>query len=167
MQNNNPIIEKTERAIDKYKQVVYGVALTHLRYRADADDVFQEVFLLYFNKAIVFSDDEHEKAWLIRTTINLCKKSNASIWHTRTISLEDENYSLENILFETPEENTLFTELTALSPKYRIVLYLRYFENMPLNDIAHILKIRPDAVRKRISRGRAMLKERLERDYFE
>ena len=56
--------------MDRYQTTVYGLALARLGSPADADDVFQEVFLAYFQSVKTFRDEEHRKAWLLRTTMN-------------------------------------------------------------------------------------------------
>ncbi len=68
---------------------------------------------------------------------------------------------------ETEEQNQLLDALRELKPRYKIPIYLYYFENMPAELIAQTLDIKYDNVRKRLSRGRRLLKDRLERDYFE
>jgi RNA polymerase sigma-70 factor (ECF subfamily) len=157
---------KTEKAVAEYSRLVYGIALTQLSFKAEADDVFQEVFLTYFNKDVDFSDSEHEKAWLIRTTVNFCKKSNFNPWRMRTVSLE-EKHGGEVFGCETEEETRVFEALKKLKPKYKIPMYLHYFENMPIEKIAAVLGIKKDAVKKQLQRGRQQMKERLECDYFE
>jgi len=59
--------------IDMYTEVLYRIAFTYLGNRSDAEDIVQETFLKYIKKKTKFDNDEHEKAWLIRVTINLCK----------------------------------------------------------------------------------------------
>ena len=71
---DSEMTRRTERAVMRYKDTVYGIAVTQLRSRQDADDAFQEVFMTYLTKAPEFSSDEHEKAWLIRTAVNICRR---------------------------------------------------------------------------------------------
>lgn len=157
---------RTENAVRVYKDMVYGIAVTQLRNRHDADDAFQEVFMTYLAKAPEFDNDGHEKAWLIRTTLNICKR----------FSFAPKNFSLDEIFgggeeetlkFRTEEETKLFAELKALPEKYRLPLYFYYFEGMPSAECAKILKLSEAALRKRLSRGRGILRKRLECDYFE
>lgn len=61
-----------ERTITVYGDLLYRIALHHLKTREDAEDVAHDVFIKWLEKAPAFSSDEHEKAWLIRTTINAC-----------------------------------------------------------------------------------------------
>ncbi len=162
MNNQGTQSEKTERAVEQYTQLVYGIALSQLNSRSEADDVYQEVFLTHFDKAVDFADDEHEKAWLIRTTVNLCRRYNCSLWKQRVIPLEEAMF-----VPETEEERTVWNALTELKAKYRLPIYLHYFEGMSADLIAKTLGTKPAAVRKQLQRGRELLKKRLEGDYFE
>lgn len=152
--------------IMRYQKLVYGIALTHLNRSYEVEDIFQEVFLTYYNSNLKFENDEHKKAWFIKTTINFCRRSNMNPWHMRTVRLADENAADEQ-RFETEEETQVFDALRSLKPRYRIPIYLFYFENMPVEIIACSLHIKKEAVRKRLSRGRQLMKEILECDYFE
>ncbi len=64
--------------IQKYQNMVYGIAITQLKHRSEADDVFQDVFLTYHRKNPAFESEEHRKAWLIRTAVVICKRYNLS-----------------------------------------------------------------------------------------
>lgn len=143
--------------IEKYKNTVYAIALTHTKSRFDADDVFQDVFLAYFKKDRAFSCEEHRKAWFIRTTLNLCKKNyNSSLWRRAESITEADG---ETYLEFDEDEKELFSALKSLPPKLRSPLYLFYFEDMKTKDIARILKTTDSGVRMRLSRGREKLKE--------
>ena len=89
--------------IDRYQNQVYSLALAKTGSRSDAEDVFQEVFLTYFQSRKVFRDEEHRKAWLLRTTINLCRRITQSSWRKKTIPLTPE--SDVSVPFQDPEEN--------------------------------------------------------------
>lgn len=145
--------------IEKYKSTVYAVALTHTKSRFDADDVFQEVFLAYWRKAPDLKSDEHKKAWLIRTTLNLCKKTyNSSIWRRAIQLSEAEN---EQFVFSGTLENEVFAAVQKMAPKARTVIYLYYFEGMSVREIARLLRMREGTVRMQLTRGRDKLRELL------
>ncbi len=144
-----------EQIIEKYKNVVYAIALTHTQNKYDADDVFQEVFLAFFKQKRSFADEEHKKAWLIRTTLNFSKKSyNASIWRRASQYSELDCISV----FSDPREAELFSAIKDLPDKLRTPIHLFYFEDMKTKEIAKILKISDTNVRMRLSRGREKLK---------
>ncbi len=164
MKNEISQKEKTAAAIEKYQQTVYGIALSRLASKSDADDVFQEVFLLHFYKGMTFNSDEHEKAWLIRTALNVCKRHNNSPWRLRNVPLDEAD---DIFVFENDEQTALLNGIRSLKPKYSTVIYLYYFENMPISEIAAALKTEAATVRKRLERARKRLKEGLESDYFE
>lgn len=148
-----------DEVIEMYKDMVYGIAVTHVHNKSDADDVAQEVFLAYFLKDITFEGYEHIKSWLIRTTINHCKKITGSTWRKKIVPFEEIGET--SFKFETALENIVLTELHQLPYKYRSVLHLFYFESMTINEISILLKIKPGAVKVRLSRGRNLIKGRI------
>ena len=151
--------------IDRYQNTVYGLALARTGSRADADDVFQEVFLAYFQSGKTFRDEEHRKAWLLRTTINQSRRVTSSSWRQKTVPLsEREDVPVQ---FQDPEENEVWTALQSLAEDYRLPLYLFYFQELSTQEIAKALAIRPGAVRMRLTRGREQLREKLKGAYFD
>jgi RNA polymerase sigma-70 factor (ECF subfamily) len=153
-----------ENIIHTYKKTVYSIALSHTRSKHDADDVFQEVFLVYFRKEPVFKNEEHRKAWLIRTTLNHCKKLTLSTWRKRTTSLEAAPELTYR--FSSDEENAVHAALRELPEKYRTVLHLFYFEQYKTEEIGKILKINTGNVRTRLKRGRDLMRQKLKGEYF-
>ena len=151
--------------IDRYQNTVYGLALARTGSRADADDVFQEVFLAYFQSGNTFRDEEHRKAWLLRTTINQSRRVTSSSWRQKTVPLsEREDVPVQ---FQDPEENEVWTALQSLAEDYRLPLYLFYFQELSTQEIAKALAIRPGAVRMRLTRGRDQLRDKLKGAYFD
>ncbi len=151
--------------IDRYQETVYGLALARTGNRADADDVFQEVFLAYCQCGKTFRDEEHRKAWLLRTTINQCRRVTSSSWRQKTVPLSEREDA--PVLFRAPEENHVCETLQALAEDYRLPLYLFYFQELNTQEIAKVLAIRPGTVRMRLTRGREQLREALKGAYFD
>ena len=151
--------------IDHYQDMVYGLALARTGSRTDADDVFQEVFLAYHQCGKTFRDEEHRKAWLLRTTVNQCRRVTASSWRRKTVPLsEREDVPVQ---FREPEENRVWEALQSLSEDYRLPLYLFYFQGLSTREIAKALAIRPGTARMRLVRGRDQLRETLKGAYFD
>lgn len=144
--------------IERFGPAVYRLAFSQLHSRHDADDIFQEVFLRYVEKAPAFTGPEHAKAWLLRVTLNCCRDMWRSPWRKRHVPLE------EDLPFETPEEWDLHREVMALPKKYRAVLHLYYWEDLSCGEIASITGAKPGAVRQQLHRGRAKMKEILEKE---
>lgn len=151
--------------LDRYQDMVYGLALARTGSRTDADDVFQEVFLAYYQSGKVFRDEEHRKAWLLRTTVNQSRRVTASSWRRKTVPLSEREDT--PVQFREPEENRVWEALQALAEDYRLPIYLFYFQELSTQEIAKILAIRPGAVRMRLTRGREQLREKLKGAYFD
>lgn len=151
--------------IDRYQNTVYGLALARTGNRADADDVFQEVFLAYYQSGKTFRDENHRKAWLLRTTINQSRRVTSSSWRQKTVPLSEREDV--PVRFREPEENRVWTALQGLNEEYRLPIYLFYFQELSTQEIAKVLSIRPGAVRMRLTRGRDQLRKKLKGEYFD
>ena len=151
--------------LDRYQDMVYGLALARTGSRTDADDVFQEVFLAYYQSGKVFRDEEHRKAWLLRTTVNQSRRVTASSWRRKTVPLSEREDA--PVQFREPEENRVWEALQALAEDYRLPIYLFYFQELSTQEVAKTLAIRPGAVRMRLTRGREQLREKLKGAYFD
>ena len=156
---------KMDEVIDRYQNMVYGLALARTGSRTDADDVFQEVFLAYFQSGKTFRDEEHRKAWLLRTTVNQARRVTSSSWRQRTVPLSEREDA--SVQFQAPEENRVWEALQALAEDYRLPIYLFYFQELSTKEIAKVLAIRPGAVRMRLTRGREQLRETLKGEFFD
>ena len=141
------------QVMERYGDMVYRLALAQTHSSHDADDVFQEVFLRYLRAAPAFREEEHRKAWLLRVTVNCCKKLHGSFWRRHTVALS------EALPAQHPEEGELLGLLEGLPPKYRAVLHLYYYEGYATEEIAAILGRSPGTVRSQLSRGRALLRD--------
>lgn len=157
-----------EEVIEKYKNMVYGIALTRVKNQSDAEDVFQEVFLVYFRKQPEFNEEEHRKAWLINTAINCSRKIiRENKKQKASFDAIAESQSSENIFnFKTEQETVFYNALCSLPEKYRTVLYLYYFEELSVEAVSKILGIKQGTVRMQMLRGREMLKEKLKGESF-
>lgn len=138
--------------IEKYKDCVYKTAYTYCKNSHDAEDIFQEVFLKYLKSRPVFNDAVHEKAWFIRVTVNCSKNLLKSSWFTKTSSLD------ENILCEDKEEKILIDSVMRLPKKYRIVVYLYYYEEYSIEEISKLLKRKVSTIQTQLKRARERLK---------
>lgn len=151
--------------IDRYQDMVYGLALARTGSPADADDIFQETFLAYCQSGKTFRDEEHRKAWLLRTALNMSRRLTGSTWRKKTVPLEEGEG--KTVTFREPEENLVWQALCSLEEGYRLPLYLFYFQELSTEEIAKVLSLRPGTVRMRLSRGREQLREVLKGDYFD
>ena len=151
--------EYVKKVIEKYSDTVYRIALTRCGIVENAEDVFQEVFMKFSEKMPKFENEEHEKAWFIRVTINLTKNVKQSAWNRRVVTL-DEN--IEAFPEETQEQNDVFSSVCQLPQNYKTVIYLLYYEGYKVKEIADLMKAREGTVKTWLFRAREMLKEKLE-----
>ncbi len=145
-----------EKMIEKYSNIVYRLALTRTKSKENSEDVYQEVFLRLYKKLPNFENEEHEKAWLIRVTINCSKNLLNSKFLKNTTQIK------EDITFETKERHDIYYAVQELPLKYRTIIYLYYYENYKINEISKILKINENTVKSRLSRAREKLKQKIE-----
>lgn len=152
---------------ERYSNMIYRIAVSYGNSVPFAEDAVQEVFLRYLKKTPKFETCEHEKAWFIRVTVNYCKSILSSVWVKRTCSLENTGEIV--VPFGRREENELYETLSCLPPKYRIVLYLRYYEEYQVKEIAKILGITPNLASARLLRAKKLMKRKLleEREEFQ
>jgi len=151
-----------DEVVDKYADMVYRIAFTQMKNKSDAEDIFQEVFLKLCKSDKVFETDEYVKAWLIRVTINTCKKTFVSPWKQRRAEMPEK--LPEHLIHEDKyEEDSELASIVGLLPeKYRVVIYLFYFEDMSVADIAETLNSTASTVKSQLSRARGILRKKLE-----
>lgn len=147
------------KIVEKYVDMIYRVAYINLKSKTDAEDITQEVLMKYLMNTKKFINEEHERNWIVKVTLNLCKNFKMSAWNRRVISIEE-----ANIEFETAEQTRIFEELDSLKEKYRIVVQLFYFEDLPIETISKILGISKQNVKTRLNRARNELKKELGND---
>ena len=148
--------EGINEIVYKYSTMVYKLAFAKTRDMENAEDIFQEVFLRYIRKQPHFENETHEKAWFIRVTIN-CSKSLFQFLK-RTIHEELE----EDILSEDEPEEIMEELLEQLSPDYRTVIHLFYYEDLTTAEISKVLNKKESTVRMQLTRARRMLKDIME-----
>lgn len=154
--------QELTRLIELYSGLVYRVAYCYVRNRADADDIMQDVFLAMYTYKKEFKDDEHIRAWLIRVTSNRCKNLLSSYRYRMSLPIE----AAENVPVEQSTQDSLLPLIMKLQQKYRLVLYMYYYEEYSVSDIAKTLGMKQTTVTTRLSRGRKRLKELLIREGY-
>jgi len=159
-----------EKVILRNSEMVYRLAYSIVRTRADADDIYQEVFLRYMQKDPIFESVEHEKAWFLRVTINCSKNFWKSPWLQRRVAMDMEDMdetaakNTELMYGEGEETSILIDIVKQLSRKYRVVIHLFYYEELSVEEIAKITKAKASTVRTRLTRARRQLKNLLNKN---
>lgn len=138
-----------EVLFETYKDDVYRLALSFTRNPQEAEDVCQTVFLKFMEHTVT---PGKERAWLMQVTANQCRSLLRSHWWRGTVPLEDCAHARES------SGNMVLESLLLLPPRYRVVLYLHYYECMSTAEIAKLLRVSQSTVTTRLSRGRRLLK---------
>ena len=123
-----------------------------------ADDAVQDTYLRYCSYDKEFTDEDHLRAWLLRVAINRARDQKRSFWEKHRVSWED---YMETLVFEAPEDKSLFEAVMSLPAKYRTVIHLFYYEDYSVARIAEILHSREGTVKSQLNRGRQLLKTKL------
>ena len=142
----------------RYKDDVYRLAVSYTHSVQDAEDVCQTVFLKLMEQDGITPGKE--KAWLMQVAANQCRSLLRSVWRKRTEPYEEEVLK-EEIMFEQPVLHEVWECISKLKPKYRVVVYLFYYEGYVTKEIAEILHISNTAVTTRLSRARQILVDEL------
>ena len=158
--------ESFDAVMRKYADMVYRLAYSRTGNTFDADDILQEVFLRYIRADKTYNDEEHRKSWLIRITINCTKSLAGSAWNRHRDSYDDtetnEKGAEDPALKAVETRSDVMQALLTLPEKYRTAIYLFYYEDMTAAQIAGAVGTTETNVKTRLSRGRDMLREKLE-----
>ena len=145
-----------EEIILRNENSLLRFAVTLMGSVTEAQDIVQDVFLKLVEKRPVFSTPEHETAWLITVTKNLCISRLRSPWYKNSCEL------LESHPAEDSDQHELVELVQSLPAKYKIVIHLYYFEGYSTKEIAKITKQKESTVRQQMTRARELLKKYLE-----
>lgn len=154
-------VQPLDDYLDAYGDMVYRVAFSYTKNKMDAEDVSQDVFLKLLSAKPSFESSAHEKAWLLRVTINLCKNRLKSFWHTKTGALSDALPYRDC----HEEDSGVLQAVLSLPAMQRITVYLFYYEGYSTAEIAPLIQKKESTVRSLLHRARTALKEQLKEDY--
>ena len=143
---------RLEETVRKYENTLYRAALAILGDAHEAQDAVQDAFVRYLEKAPEFDGPDHEKAWLIRVTVNGCKSRLRSPWHRRRTALS------EGLSAPEPEEQAVLEAVLSLPPRDRAAVHLYYYEGYSTPEIAAMTGQSEGTIRSRLTRARQKLK---------
>lgn len=141
----------------QYSDMVYRIALNSVRSISAAEDITQEVFLKLIEKHLTFGSMQHEKAWLIRVTMNYCKNYLKSGWFRKITELTEDIPYISGVEY-TLEQKELYNQLMKLKELERTIVYLYYYEEYTLAEIAKILEMNSNTVATKLRRAKEKLK---------
>ena len=144
-------------AAERHLDMVYRIVLNSLRHPADAEDAVQNTMLRLWRTDTDFAGEEHLRRWLARVAVNESRRIAAHPWRRRAVSLEE----AREPVVQDRERRELYEAVMGLPAKYRVPLYLYYYEGYAVAEIGEILGLKPSTVQTRLSRGREKLKTML------
>lgn len=161
----NRKVPDIKRMIDKYGNSILRMCFLYLKDKHLAEDAIQDTFIKVYNNYPKFKGKSNEKTWIIRIAINVCKNYLRKSWWKHI----DISTALDSIpVYEDSyKDDTLLIEVMKLSPKYKEVIILFYYQEMKIREIAEALQIPESTVSIRLRRARDILKSNLEDWYYD
>jgi RNA polymerase sigma-70 factor, ECF subfamily len=160
MNESLPADDSIQRIVSAYSDMIYRIAFTRLTNRQDAEDIVQSVFVKYIEKQPAFASLEHEKAWLIRVTVNLCRNYWHKAWFGRHVAL-DETLGYLEFDYQERDEKAMIRAIMELPANYRVIILLFYYEELSVRQIASACRMNESTVRSHLFRARALLRSSL------
>ena len=150
---------RLEELVNKHENTLFRAALAILGDVHGAEDAVQDAFLRYLEKRPELRDENHERAWLLKVTANLCKSALRSRQRHPTVELLD--------VYPAPESDAreLVEAVLELPANQRAAVHLFYYEGYSTDEIAAILGQRPGTVRSHLSRAREALRQKLKGEF--
>ena len=148
--------QEVNRAIEKYSNTIRRLCMVHLKNHADTEE--------YVLSSVSFENDEHEKAWFIRVTINACKDLLKNFFRSRTIPLDE---VIEQPAEMPPDYQDVLEAVFSLPQKYRDVVYLHYYEDYTAPQISRILGKNVNTIYTLLTRSKQLLREKLGGERYE
>lgn len=158
MRTDNEVTDTYLRNADS----VYRVAYLYMGNQADAEDMLQNVFIRYINSSVEFNDTDHERAWFIRVTKNACTDSLRSVWNVRRDDIESINQSEAGSYtdkYSDDSDSELLNCIKGLKKNYRVTLYLYYYEEYSVREIAELTGRKESTIQTWLAAGRGKLKK--------
>jgi len=166
-------IEDKEALIDevmnKYGQEILQLVYSYVNNKEVAEDLTQDIFVKCYKSLHTYKGKSKLKTWLWRIAINHCKDYIKSWYNKKVIVTENEftytgvqKESVEQTVIQNDEDRRLASAVMNLPIKYREVIYLFYFEELPIKDIAMVIEVKENTIKTRLKKAKELLKKGLE-----
>ena len=150
--------QEVNRAIERHADTVRRLCMIHLKNYADTEDIFQTVFLKYVLSSVSFENEEHERAWFIRVTINACKDLLKNFFRSHTVSIDE---VLEQPAEIQEDNREVLEAVLSLPARYRDVVYLYYYEEYTAPELGKILGKNVNTIYTLLNRAKKILRKKL------
>ncbi len=156
-----------QRMMDEYGSALLRLCYVYLRDAQLAEDAVQDTFLKAYRALDAYRREGSEQTWLMRIAVNTCRDYLRTAWFRRV----DRRIAPEDVPQGAVEpklpDNTVIREVMALSPKYKEVVLLRFYQGMKLHEIADTLHVSIETVKARLRVAKDKLRQGLEGWYFD
>lgn len=150
--------QNAEHLVNTYSDMILRISYMYLKQTCDAEDICQDVFVKLLSGDYKFESVEHEKSWIIRTTINACKDHlRTNIWK-HAVGMDN----LPEVKMPEEPDSELIGFVMKLPKNYRISIYLHYYEGYQVKEIALMLGKSENNISAYLSRGRKKLRSMIE-----
>ena len=157
--------------MSNYGQQILQLVMQYVHNSAVAEDLTQEIFVKCYKALPSFHFDSSIKTWLWRIAINHSKDYLKS-WYAKNVEIKEQSVfaqveghdSVEQQVIQQQEDHALSQAVYNLPMKYREVIYLCYYEEQSMRDMAEVLQINENTIKTRLRKAKQLLKKRLERE---
>lgn len=156
-----------DKLVSEYGNSLLRMSFLYLKDIQLAEDAVQDTFIKVYKSYPQFKGDSDIKTWIMRIAINVCKNYRRSSWWKRIDVVESLNSIPTGQGAQDGHDDTLLLEIMRLSPKYKEVILLFYYQDMSTREIAQALNIPESTVSIRLKRAREQLKTKLKGWYYD
>lgn len=158
-----------EEIMNRHGQEILKLVYSYVNNIEVAEDLTQEIFVKCYNSLHTYGGKSKIRTWLWRIAINHCKDFLKS-WYNKNVIITGEELTnnntkkemVEQVVIQKEDDDQLISVIMALPVKYREVIYLFYYEDLPIKEIAALTGVGDNTVKTRLRRAKELLKERLE-----
>lgn len=158
-----------DEIMNQYGQEILQLAYSYVNNKAIAEDLTQDIFVKCYKNLHTYSGKSKLRTWLWRIAINHCKDFHRS-WYAKNVVIAGEEMPsngtkkelVEQAVIQKEEDDELIAAIMKLPIKYREVIYLFYYEELPLKEIVLVTDTGLNTVKTRLRRAKELLKEELE-----
>ncbi len=158
-----------DEIMNRYGQDILRLVYSYVNNKELAEDLTQDIFVKCYKSLHTYKGKSSLRTWLWRIAINHSKDFLKS-WYNKHVVISEEQpithrttkEMVEQVVIQKEEDDQLISALLTLPIKYREVIYLFYYEELLIKEIAVITGASVNTVKTRLRRAKELLKERLE-----
>lgn len=169
MIGNENIEDVIDEIMKRYGQEILQLVYSYVNNKAVAEDLTQEIFIKCYKAYPTFNKKSKLRTWLWRIAINHSKDYLRSWYNKNVIIAEEESTKassnwegIEQTVIQKDEDHRLVSAVMNLPIKYREVIYLFYYEELMIKEIALLIEEKESTVKTRLRRAKELLKDSLE-----